>query len=217
MSLDFLSPDLARPDRGFEPLARSPIEPSLRRAGARFEVRDGWSVAIDLGDAAAEQEAARSSVAVADRCALGKLEVTGPASSLPELAPGAAVHREGAWWCPVTAERMLVLCPPVATAELRERLPAVDLTTGLAAVGIAGPRARDVLARLSALDLRPQSTPEGGFRPGSVARVPAMVLREGGDRFLVLFGSAYAQYVWTAVCDAAGPLGGRVVGAGQDA
>ena len=46
----------------------------------------------------------------------------------------------------------------------------------------------------------------------SVGRVPAMVLRENGDRFLVLFGSAYADYMWTALTDAGFALGASLVG-----
>ncbi len=212
MSLDFLSPDRALPAGAHEPVARSPIEPCLRRAGARFELRGGWSVATGFGDPEAEARAARSSVAVSDRSALGKLEATEP------MEPGTAVHAEGAWWCPLTRERTLVLCPTDATAGVRERLAGVvDLTSGLAAVGVEGPLARDLLARLTALDLRPGSAPVGAFRPGSVARVPAMLLHEAEDRFLVLFGSAHAQYVWEVACDAAEPLGGTPVGAAAHA
>jgi len=39
-----------------------------------------------------------------------------------------------------------------------------------------------------------------------------MVLREGGDRFLHLFGAGFAHYVWTVFVDAAQHLGGRAVG-----
>ncbi|MGH2992501.1 MAG: hypothetical protein ACRDL1_03075, partial [Solirubrobacterales bacterium] len=86
-------------------------------------------------------------------------------------------------------------------------------TCALAGIALVGPRARDVLARLTAIDLRPDSTPEASFRPGSVARVPAMVLRERGERYVLMFGSAYVQYMWAQVTDAAEPLGGMTAGA----
>ena len=52
--------------------------------------------------------------------------------------------------------------------------------------------------------------PVGGFRPGSVARTPGYVLREDADRFLMLFGWALGEYLWTVVADAAsGSAAGR--------
>jgi hypothetical protein len=51
-----------------------------------------------------------------------------------------------------------------------------------------------------------------GLRPGSIARQPGLIVREGEDRFLFLFGWAVGQYMWTVVDDAARHLGGRPVG-----
>jgi len=212
MSLDFLSPDLAWRD-GPGPVARSPLECCLRAAGARFEVRDGWSVATGVGPLEVELDACRGGAGVADRSALGKLELQG----VPPVAlePGTATRADHTWWCPLTPERALVLAAPGAAGGLRRRLEVeatgaqvVDVTPAFGALAVLGPLARDVLARLTALDLRPQRMPEGGFRPGSVARVPGMVLREQGDRFLVLFGATHAEYLWTVVTDAgATPVG----------
>lgn len=206
------------------PVARSPMGRDTAAAGARIELRDGWEVAVGYSDAAAELHACRETVGFADRSHLGKLELQGPAAaldalaSMPALADGLAVRADEAWWCRVTPERALVICEADATAALRERLAdsfaghVLDVTATYGALVIAGPLARETFARFCALDLRPQSTPLHGFRPGSVARTPGFVLREADERYLTLFGAACGSYLWEVVADAATHLGGRPVG-----
>ena len=228
MSLDFLSPDRTEPDARFAPVARSPLERQAREAGAHFEERDGWRVATGFGAPERELAHCRERAGYADRSALGKLELQAAPGELSELAgvalqAGTATRVSDGWWCPLAPDRALLLAEPAAAPGLRERLresargadtPAsvVDLTAGLAALAVVGPLARETIARLSALDLRPAVTPPSAFRPGSVARVPAMILCEAPDHYLLLFGAAHAQYAWTAVADAAGHLGGGPVG-----
>src|SRR4051812_1515400 len=141
MSLDFLTPS---PDV----LAHSPMERCARAAGARFEARDGWLVAVSYDRPPAE-------TGWADMSHLAKLEVDGPL----DAALGLAERAHDAWWCPVSRRRTLVLAEPAAGRELRERLGAraVDVATGYAALAIVGPGAREVLARQCALDLRPSA------------------------------------------------------------
>lgn len=233
MSLEFLAVDRTGHPDVAAPVAQSPFARRQQAAGARFEVRDGWRIAIAFGDVEAELEACRSRVGIADRSSLGKLELQASAAELAavvaelgagaELAPGKAVRAGEAWWCPWRPERVLVLTPPTETAAVRDALEAaagdrfasvVDLTAGLAALAVIGPGARELLARLTAIDLREARLPEGGFRPGSVARVPGALLREQGDRFLVLVGAYHADYIWAAITDAGEPLGAMAVGAG---
>jgi len=52
----------------------------------------------------------------------------------------------------------------------------------------------------------------GDWRPGSVARTPGGILCEAEECYLMLFGAALGQYVWTVVDDAARKLGGGPVG-----
>jgi heterotetrameric sarcosine oxidase gamma subunit len=191
MSLDFLTPS---PDV----LAHSPMEGCARAAGAHFAARDGWLVAV-----AYDREPA--STGWADMSHLGKLDVAGP----PEPAS------DDALWSAISPRRSLAVAEPPVARELRERLAAraVDVTTAYAALAIVGPGAREVLARLCALDLRPESMPVSAVRPGSVARTPAIVIRQAEERYLVLFGAALAEYMWSVVADAAEHLGGAPVGA----
>jgi glycine cleavage system aminomethyltransferase T len=200
VSLDFLSPAPSA-------IARSPMERQARAAGGRIEERDGWNVAVGFEDEGRH----RATVAFADRSAIGKLELHADHG----LELGKAEARDGAWWCPLTSERALVLCKPADTADMRERFggDAVDLTSALAALEITGPLARELFARFTAIDLRDQVSPLHAFRPGSVARTPGSILREHEDGWLMLFGAALGSYMWTVVADAAESLGGGPVGA----
>jgi heterotetrameric sarcosine oxidase gamma subunit len=224
VSLAFLTP-------GAEAVARSPMEREALAAGARLERRDGWNIAVSFGGA--EREVCGESVGFADLSALGKIEIQASTAELAAIVAvgsrgerlelGRATRAAGAWWCPYTAERALVLCDPADAAPLRERLEeaagavqglasVVDVTTAHGALAIAGPLARELFARFTAIDLRPQVTPVCGFRPGSLARVPGAILREAEERYLMLFGAALGRYVWTVVADAAESLGGAPVG-----
>ena len=180
-SFEFLEPSGAA-------VARSPMEGQALAAGARMEVRDGWNVAVS--------SPTNGSVSWTDMSHVRKVEVTGA----HDLTFGTATRRDGAWWCPVTRDRALVLGDSDADG--------LDVTCSLAALAISGPRARELFARFCALDLREREMPVGAFRPGSVARTPGYVLREDGERFLMLFGWALGEYMWTVVADAAESLGG---------
>jgi heterotetrameric sarcosine oxidase gamma subunit len=204
MSLAFLQADAEG-----APPARSPITGAAQAAGARFADRGGWQVVASFGDAEGEARAVAETVAVADVSHLGKLELQGALAQ--EL--GTATRRDGAWQLPMTPTRALIVGE---IAALRDAPPpdvhALDVTASFGAIVIAGPQARETFARFCALDLRDRVVPVNGVRPGSVARTPGLVLREADDRFLMLFGAAYGQYVWEVVLDAATHLGGRPVG-----
>jgi heterotetrameric sarcosine oxidase gamma subunit len=213
VSLEFLSP--AATDGGA--IARSPMERQARTAGARFEVRDGWNVAVAYGPAEQEADALTRTAGWADVSHLGKLELQGTGiAERGGLELGRATRRGDAWWCPLTPDRALVICEPTQVGAARERAPQdasiVDVTTVFAALTLAGPLAREVFARFCAIDLRPAVTPLAGLRPGSIARQPGLIVREADERFLFLFGWAVGHYMWTIVEDAARHLGGRPVG-----
>jgi len=205
VSLTFLSPAAADASA----VARSPMERRARAAGARFEARDGWNVAVEYPG----EERVRETVAWADVSHLRKLERRGEGVG-GELG---TARREGETWvCPLTPTRALVIGGEGARVARGDGAPAdaIDVTTCFAALTIFGPQAREVIARFCALDLRPQVAPPGSFRPGSIARQPGMILVQDTDRFLLLFGWAVGEYVWTVVDDAARSLDGGPVGWG---
>jgi heterotetrameric sarcosine oxidase gamma subunit len=199
----FLSADRAAPGV----VARSPMERKARAAGARFDVRGGWNVAVGYPGEAPDR------VSWADASHLGKLQVDGDHG----VELGNARRDGRAWLCPLTRARAVVICPAGEAADWMARLgdgaamwrrSVVDVTTAYAALRIQGPLARELFARFCALDLRPHVTPPGAFRPGSVARTPGMVLCEAPDTYLALVGAALGEYLWTVVEDAGRHLGG---------
>ncbi len=126
MSFEFLAPDQVGPAAGGPPPPqRSPIEWAHLDAGARLGERAGWQVVTDYGEAEREQSACRTTVGVADLSCLGKFELQADqatiASIVSALAGGAtlelgmAAGHEGVWWCPMTAERVVVITPPERT------------------------------------------------------------------------------------------------------
>jgi glycine cleavage system aminomethyltransferase T len=207
VSLEFLSAGAASADA----VARSPMERQARAAGAQLEVRDGWNVAISYGSPEQERHACASTAGWVDVSHLGKLELQG--SGLSERAGlrlGQAARRDGAWWCPLTPDRALVIGE--RPASIPDATSVVDVGTVFAAMTLIGPLAREVFARFCAADLRPRVTPVTGLRPVSIARQPGLIVHEAEDRYLFLFGWAVGQYIWTVVEGAAVHLGGRPVG-----
>jgi glycine cleavage system aminomethyltransferase T len=198
-------------------VALSPLFEGTAAAGAGFETRDGWEVPVRFAEPAAEALACRESVGWTDVSHLPKWELQGPAAGLDSLAALPVVgdrlasRADGAWWCRMTPERALVVGgaqAPEAGADVH----VLDVTSQFGALRIAGPQARETLARFCALDLRPRSAPPRSFRPGSIARTPGFLVCEAPERYLVLFGAAYGAYVWEVVADAGARLGGRPVG-----
>ena len=86
----------------------------------------------------------------------------------------------------------------------------VNVTAAFGAVNVAGPKARETLAKLTGIDLSRR-----GFRymrsvEGEVAGVPCLLLRIGfvGEAgWEVHFPAEYAEYMWDAIMDAGSEFG----------
>jgi heterotetrameric sarcosine oxidase gamma subunit len=229
MTLEFLSPS----GTGGGVAAASPLEPLLLEAGARIDERDGWRVATSFRVAHDELETIRVAAGIADRSEMGKVELQGTPDAVGSLlasvvpggppGPGETADLDGGLiWLP-SPDRALALCEASETAGLLGLLQSVcadsphcgvvDVTAGFAAIALRGPRARDLLERLTAIDVRPSALPVGGVRAGAVAEVAAMLLRIHDTGYLVLVSAQEAADAWEIVMDAGSPLGAGPVGA----
>lgn len=91
----------------------------------------------------------------------------------------------------------------------------LNRTSAVAAVNLAGPRAREVLRGLTALDVSPAAFPYMAFREAEVAGVPCRLLRLGfvGElSYEIHCPAADAWHLWEALCEAGRPLGLRPFG-----
>jgi sarcosine oxidase subunit alpha len=90
-----------------------------------------------------------------------------------------------------------------------------NLTGALAAVNVAGPQSRELLAALTDIDLASAAFPYLGARSGRVAGVPSILLRIGfvGELgFEIHFPADYGEFMWSALLAAGAPLGIRAFG-----
>jgi heterotetrameric sarcosine oxidase gamma subunit len=202
----FLSPSLAAPEGDRTPVLRTPMERHHLAAGARIEEREGWRIAEYPGNGGDPW--------AADVSHTGKLDVRAAPERLDELlgealAIGRARREDGTWTLRLSPTRAVVLCPFGRVDELRARFgdAAVDMTCGWAAVALGGERAREVLNRSSALDVRPKSFPPGACTAGSVLRTSTILLHEDDGRFRLLAGWELGEYLWESLLDAGAPLG----------
>jgi sarcosine oxidase subunit alpha len=94
-------------------------------------------------------------------------------------------------------------------------LSITNMTSGLAAVNVAGPKAREMLTPLVDIDLSNAAAPYMSCLKANVAGVPAYMLRIGfvGEVGWELhFPAEYAEYLWDRLLAAGEPFGIKPVG-----
>jgi sarcosine oxidase subunit alpha len=90
-----------------------------------------------------------------------------------------------------------------------------DITQALSAVNLAGPRAREILTRLTELDCSPEAFTYLDAKQGRVAGIDALLLRIGfvGELgYEIHFPAAYGEQLWDAILSAGEPDGIRPFG-----
>jgi sarcosine oxidase subunit alpha len=110
-----------------------------------------------------------------------------------------AVEQWFAWWL----------------ADWRMDVQLTDVTQGLAAVNLAGPRAREIMGRLTDLDCSNEAFAYLDGKRAPVAGVPSLILRIGfvGEvGYEIHFPAAYGQDVWDAIVEAGADDGLRPFG-----
>ncbi len=100
-------------------------------------------------------------------------------------------------------------------ADWRLDVTLTDITQALCAVNLAGPRAREILTRLTELDCSPEQFTYLDAKQAVVAGAPALLLRIGfvGELgYEIHYPAAYGEQVWDAILTAGEPDGIRPFG-----
>jgi sarcosine oxidase subunit alpha len=100
-------------------------------------------------------------------------------------------------------------------AQWRLDVVVTNVTAAYAGVNIAGPRSREVLSRLTDLDLSREAFPYLGVRLGKVAGIPARIMRVGfvGELgYEIHVPSSMGEALWDALIAAGRPDGIRPFG-----
>jgi len=118
----------------------------------------------------------------------------------------------------------LLLAPPGTSAAVMERIGAIqdgglvsvfDATHGRALVRITGSRAPDLLAKVCAIDLTEEVTPDGAAFRSSVVKLVTDVVRddrEDSRSYLLHCERSSGQYLFDALIDAGDEFGIEVDG-----
>src|ERR1044072_7542840 len=96
----------------------------------------------------------------------------------------------------------------------------VNVSSQYAAVNVPGPGSRDVMGRLTTLDVSAEGMPYLRASQGEVAGVPALILRIGFTGELgyeIHAPAAYGQYLWSAILRAGADAGVAVQPFGLEA
>lgn len=200
------------------PVARSPIQPALP-----MEVRDGWEVSVLRS---------RGSLRLADRTPLTKVLVRAAASgraarSMDVSFGRARTDQHNTLIVGSGPDEWLLLAPPHSLSAVSSRLDTdddglvsvVDVTHGRALMRLSGAKASRVLAKVCAIDLSDDVTPNGAAFRSSVAKVATDVIRDdvgSSDAtecsYLLHCERSSGQYLFDAFLDAGREFGIQVDG-----
>ena len=219
-----------------EQTRRSPLYRALAEDGARFEALGDYAVARDFGGDAADEAARAEALGLADLTPLPRVGFkgwnTGPwlaqaGAEMGEASNRAYPQADGTRIARLAPGEALVLADRAGRGPLIESLrQAWSMADADGCFHVArqetscwllltGAHAAGMLAKVCAVDLRPQAFAADAIAQTNVARLNAIVIR--GDigavpAFDLLADSASAVYLWGALLDAMAEHDGAPIG-----
>jgi glycine cleavage system aminomethyltransferase T len=161
---------------------QSALHRSHLEAHAQLKTFSGWQLPAWYTDPSSELEHVRSAAGISDVSYLSKLDVRGPAGV---FAPPAQL------WKLTPAHVLVTSSLPIAFVASTS---VTDVTSVYSAILLAGPKSREMLQKLTTLNVNDKAMPEGAARQTRLAHVNATILR--GKGFLILNTRDVAEYVW---------------------
>jgi glycine cleavage system aminomethyltransferase T len=187
------------------PLRLSALHRYHLQAQGHMDTFSGWELPAWYTESSREVEGVRASVGISDASYLYKLDLRGRAGELP---PPARLWE-------LTPTRALIVSPLPPPSGSAASLAVTDVTSVYSAILLAGPKARDVLQKLTTLNVREDSMPDGAARQTRVAHGNATILRydcESLPGFLILNTRDLAEHVWSALLHAGSEFAARPFG-----
>ncbi|MBX3438198.1 MAG: hypothetical protein KF861_11955 [Planctomycetaceae bacterium] len=211
--------------------ARGPLVDWHRRAGATVDRLGCWEVALSY-PVEPLHEGGSALVDITGRTVheLGGRNLSAELASLTggehpirairaEAESGAAIYR-------LTDVRAIRFCdenfpiglpakapPPTSNPEAAAPSSAIDVTGGWASLGLAGPHAREILQKVTALDLRDQTLPVGTCCQGPIFGVNTLFGRFA-THYELHACPDMTEFLWEVLLDAGAEFDLRPAGLG---
>jgi glycine cleavage system aminomethyltransferase T len=186
-----------------------------RENGAKMSEHFGWQVLSSFLTPDAEAKQIRESVGLADISGISTFDLQGPGlKTPPDFGPEAFSWQLG-------RRQYLVTCDPAARDAVKERMrqfqkiaanpslpPPIyvtEVTSVYTQLLLAGPRSREVLNKLTSLNLSESARGNLTCTQANVAHVHSIVLRKDMTAipaFHLLVGREYGESVWQSVLHA---------------
>jgi sarcosine oxidase subunit alpha len=198
--------------------------------GATMVERDGWQRPARYTSVENEVQAVRQAVGLCDISPGGKIRLQGKDAGprlrsvyrkFGELEVGRAStvrleqesNGQDAIVMGLASDDLLILtAPSQATSTLQllskgteECAHAVDVSSGLAGVKVAGPEAHRLLSAVTPLNISPSAFPDMTCAQGMAAEIHGTVLRHDIGGILsydLYFGREFGEYMWDALVEA---------------
>ena len=220
----------------FNPVRRSAMHQKHLESGAAMVERDGWQQPAHFGSVEADAQCLREAVGFCDISPQAKFAIKGdqldqliskvfPTAPIPDVGEIGLEDLMGtkAALCRLAGDEILCVAPAGLRARLAEEFKddfgqcahALELTSGLAGIGIAGPNAARLLAMLSEWNTSNSAFPNLRCAQSKFANIHGALLRiDLGERssYQLYIGREFGEYMWEALVEASGVCGGGPVG-----